>query len=330
MNTLNAQCPIPENEAGRLSAVHSYEILDSAPELDFDALTRLAIHALNAPAGVIGLMDSDRLWFKSEVGLGVSQIDRQIAFCAYAIMRPGEQLIVEDMRNDTRFQNNPLVLNAPKLRFYAGAPLIDRNGYALGTIAVVDTRPRKFSESERAVLQDLSTLVISALENRQRANRLSQMAMTDDLTGLANRAQFERTLNAEIAHARRTGEPFTVSYMDLDGFKQINDTLGHAAGDEVLREISRRMERQVRTEDLLARLGGDEFGIFLRQSTGNSADLLARRIAEAVSEPITLSTGERVSVGISIGNANFTDEIDSMTTLLEVADQALYEVKRTK
>ena len=330
MNTPNAQCPIPENEAGRLDAVHSYEILDSAPEVDFDALTRIAIHALNTPAGVIGLMDSDRLWFKSEVGLGVSQIDRQIAFCAYAIMRPGEQLIVEDMLNDTRFQNNPLVLNAPKLRFYAGAPRIDRNGYALGTIAVVDTLPRTFSESQRAVLHDLSTLVISALENRKRANRLSQMAMTDHLTGLANRAQFERTLNAEIAHSRRTGEMFTVSYMDLDGFKQINDTLGHAAGDEVLCEISRRMEKQVRTEDLLARLGGDEFGIFLRQSTGNSAELLSRRIAEAVSEPITLSTGERVSVGISIGNANFTDEIDSLTTLLEEADQALYEVKRTK
>ncbi len=330
MSTLGAQCPIPENEVGRLNAVHSYEILDSAPEVDFDALTRIAIHALDAPAGVIGLMDSDRLWFKSEVGLGVSQLDRQIAFCAYAIMRPGEQLIVEDLLNDTRFQNNPLVLNAPKLRFYAGAPLIDRNGYALGTIAVVDTRPRALSESERAVLDDLSVLVISALENRQRANRLSQMAMTDHLTALANRAQFERTLTAEIAHARRTGERFTVSYMDLDGFKQINDTLGHAAGDEVLREISRRMEKQVRTEDLLARLGGDEFGILLRQGDIESTELLAKRIAEVVTIPINLPTGERIRVGISIGSATYTDDIGSMPALLERADQALYAAKRSK
>ncbi len=330
MNTLGAQFPIPENEARRLSAVRSYEILDSAPEVDFDALTRIAIHALNAPAGVIGLMDSDRLWFKSEVGLGVSQLDRQIAFCAHAIMRPGEQLIVEDLLNDTRFRNNPLVLDAPKLRFYAGAPLIDRNGYALGTIAVVDTRPRAFSEPERAVLHDLATLVISALENRQRVNRLSQMAMTDHLTGLANRAQFERTLTAEIAHARRTGERFTVSYMDLDGFKQINDTLGHAAGDEVLREISRRMEKQVRTEDLLARLGGDEFGVLLRQGDIGSTEMLSKRIAEVVKIPINLPAGENIRVGISIGSATYTDDIGSMPALLERADQALYAEKRSK
>lgn len=322
------QCPMPENEAQRLQAVLSYGILDTAPEVDFDTLTRVATLAFNAPAAVIGLMDSDRLWFKSQLGIGVQQLDRRIAFCAHAIMRPGELFVVEDLRLDTRFQDNPLVANAPNLRFYAGSPLIDRHGYALGTIAVVDTRPRVFNEGQRALLGDLSSLVISILESRQQAILLNRLAMTDHLTGLANRAQFERTLKSEMAHARRTGERFTVLYMDLDDFKQVNDSFGHAAGDEVLREVARRMMKQVRAEDLVARLGGDEFGIFFRQSADESAESLASRIFEAVSEPVTLSTGDTVSVGISTGIAHYADDIESMPALLAQADRALYEIKR--
>lgn len=328
MNRPVNDCPIPENESKRLRALRSYEILDSQPEVDFDTLTRVATHALGTPAGVIGLMDANRLWFKSQIGLGVPQLDRKIAFCAHAIMRPGEPLIVEDLQRDSRFEGNPLVTQAPHLRFYAGAPLIDRDGYALGTIAVVDVEPRKFGDAQVELLRDLSALVITALENRQRAKQLSQLAMTDHLTGLPNRAQFERTLNSELAHARRMREPFTVLFMDLDGFKAINDTFGHHAGDEVLCEVSRRMEKLVRAEDLLARFGGDEFGIFMRQSNDNTSESLANRIVDAVFAPITLSTSFEVTIGISIGIASYAGDIDSVETLLELADRALYKAKR--
>lgn len=322
------QCALPANEAQRLRAVHSYDILDTPPELDFDTLTRVAAQAFNTPAAVIGLMDSDRLWFKSQLGLGVPQLDRQIAFCAHAIMRPDEPLVVEDLRQDRRFQGNPLVMQPPHLCFYAGAPLVDRNGYALGTIAVVDTRPRAFDQAQRSLLRDLSSLVVSAMEHRLRASLLGHLAMTDHLTGLANRAQFERTLNSEMAYSRRTGEPFTVLYMDLDDFKDVNDGHGHAAGDEVLCEVARRMAKQVRAEDLLVRLGGDEFGVFMRPSPDVSAESLAKRIVEAVSAPITLAAGGTVSIGISAGIATYTDAIDSMASLLAEADRALYASKR--
>ena len=323
-------CPLPANETQRLRAVHSYDILDTLPEVDFDTLTRVASYAFSTPASVIGLMDANRLWFKSQLGLGVPQLDRQIAFCAHAIMRPDEPLVVEDLTKDHRFKVNPLVTQAPLLRFYAGAPLIDRHGYALGTIAVVDTQPRTFSETQRTLLRDLSSLVIAALESRNRARLLGQMAMTDHLTGLANRVQFERTLNSEIAHAQRTGESFTMFYMDLDSFKEVNDTYGHTAGDEVLREVALRMTQQVRGEDLLVRLGGDEFGIFMRPSAEVSAESLARRITQAVSTPIILSTGNRVNVGISIGVASYIAETDSMATLVARADQALYATKKRR
>jgi diguanylate cyclase (GGDEF)-like protein len=328
MNRPVNDCPVPENESQRLRALRSYEILDSQPEVDFDTLTRVATHALGTPAGVIGLMDANRLWFKSRIGLGVPQLDRQIAFCAHAIMQPGEPLIVEDLQRDPRFEGNPLVTQAPHLRFYAGAPLIDRDGFALGTIAVVDIEPRKFGDSQVQLLRDLSVLVITALESRHRAKLLSQLAMTDHLTGLPNRAQFERTLNSEIAHARRMSEPFTVLFMDLDGFKVINDTFGHHAGDEVLCEVARRIEKLVRAEDLLARFGGDEFGIFMRQSDDNTSESLANRIVDALLNPIALSTGHQVTIGISIGIASYADDIDAVETLLELADQALYKAKR--
>lgn len=327
MNKSIDDCPIPENESQRLRAVRSYEILDTQPEVDFDTLTRVATHALGTPAGVIGLMDANRLWFKSQIGLGVPQLDRQIAFCAHAIMQPGEPLIVEDLQQDPRFKDMPLVTHAPYLRFYAGAPLVDRDGYALGTIAVVDVEPRKLSDTQVELLRDLSTLVITALENRQRAKLLSQLAMTDHLTGLPNRAQFERTLNSEMAHACRMGETFTVLFMDLDDFKVINDTFGHHAGDEVLCEVARRIEKLVRAEDLLARFGGDEFGIFMRQSSDDNSESLANRIVEVVLAPITLSSGHKVTIGISIGIANYTDAIDTVHALLDHADQALYKAK---
>lgn len=324
------KCPIPENEEQRLLALRSYEILDSAPEVDFDALTRLAAYAFDAPAAVVGLMDADRLWFKSRFGLDVPQLDRQIAFCAYAVMQPDQLLIIEDLARDPRFSGNPLVVDAPNLRFYAGAPLVDHQGFVLGTIAVVDVKPREFSETQQNALRDLSTLVMTALENRRRALLLSHKARTDHLTGLANRADFDGALSSQIAHTARTGESFSLLYMDLDGFKMANDQFGHAAGDEVLREVARRLAQQVREEDMLARIGGDEFGVVIRGGTQESAEMLTGRIDEAMRVPIALPDGTHVSIGISVGIATYTDSDETHLALLARADRELYQAKRSR
>ena len=298
--------------------------------MEFDALTRLAAYTFNAPAAVVGLMDAHRLWFKSRLGLDVPELDRQIAFCAYAVMRPDELLVVEDLSKDPRFEENPLVTQAPHLRFYAGAPLVDSNGLALGTIAVVDGQPRTFSDAQRVALKDLSTLVITALESRRRSLLLGRLALTDHLTGLANRAQFDRTIESELSHAKRTNEPFSLLYLDLDGFKDVNDRFGHAAGDEVLQEVARRLVKQVRTEDAAARFGGDEFGVIARTSQPDTLQALVDRIAEAVTAPITLSSGDTVDVGVSIGHATYDSTLDSAAALLDRADRALYEAKRQR
>jgi diguanylate cyclase (GGDEF)-like protein len=198
----------------------------------------------------------------------------------------------------------------------------------LGTLAVVDNQPRTFNEEQRSSLKDLSHLVVSSLENRKRALQLSRLAMTDYLTGLANRVQFERVINSEMAHARRSGESFSLLQMDLNDFKRVNSQYGYAAGDEALIEVARRLSKQVRAEDLVARFGGNEFGAIVRQTTQDSLALLIKRIVQAVSEPILLSSGEKVRIGMSVGQATFTDDIDSLSDLLTLADQALYAAKQ--
>lgn len=321
--------PIPANEISRLQAVYAYDILDTLPEVDFDTITRLASMALKVPAAVIGLMDSDRLWFKSQLGLGVSELDRQIAFCAHAVMEPEKLLVVEDMLKDARFRDNPLVTQAPNLRFYAGAPLVNMQGYALGTIAIADTVPRRFTPQEGDILKDFSKLVVSTIEHRAKSSQLQQLALTDQLTGLPNRSNFERTLNLQIANSSRTGEPFSLFYMDLNQFKMVNDTYGHAAGDEVLARTAQAMMSQLRAGDMLARLGGDEFGMIVRGSVDETAEPLISRISEVVSRPIMLSNGKQVSIGISIGSVAYSDMTGTLDKIMALADKALYQNKRS-
>lgn len=328
MQDIEEQYPIPENEVERLKALHAYDILDSPPELDFDVLTRVATQTFHTPVAVVGLLDSDRIWFKSVLGLDIPQLERQLAFCAYSVMQPGKVLVCENLLEDERFKDNPLVAGPVNLRFYAGAPIVDPSGYALGTIAVVDTKPRSFDENDKLLLLDLSVLVMTALENRRRAMLLTQLALTDYLTGVANRAQFDRALESELAHAKRSGEPFSVLCLDLDCFKDINDCFGHPAGDEVLCEVASRLKQQMRMEDTVSRLGGDEFGMIIREGSQESAELLAQRVQQVMEKPVVLANGNRIDVGISIGMATYTEDIDSPYALLAKADSDLYRAKR--
>lgn len=321
--------PVPDDEPARLAAVRAYAILGTPPELEFDALTRLAAFMFDAPIAVVSVMDENRLWFKSRIGLDVPELDRKVAFCAHAIMEPRQALVVDDLAADDRFAGNPLVAQAPHIRFYAGAPIVDAQGFALGTIAVIDARPRQFSAAQREALVDLATLVMTALGNRRSALELGRLARTDHLTGIANRAQFELAVASEIQQATRTGESFSVLCMDLDGFKEVNDGHGHAAGDEVLREVSRRLQAQLREGDTVARLGGDEFGIVMRRGSAEEARALRKRILAAVERPVKLPTGPLVSVGMSVGEASFSSASCTAESLMAQADRALYASKRS-
>jgi len=167
----------PVNEAARLAALERYAILDTDPEQSFDDLTLLASFIFKTPIAMISLIDGDRQWFKSRVGLAVSETPREVAFCSTAILQ-SEILVVPDALEDERFRDNPFVVADPHIRFYAGAPLINEDGYALGTICVVDQTPRELTPEQRDALKALSRLVLAQMEFRRNLVLLKE-ALTD-------------------------------------------------------------------------------------------------------------------------------------------------------
>ena len=164
---------IASNEAGRLQALNRYEILDTAPESGYDDLASLASTACSTPMALISLVDRERQWFKARVGLTAAQTPRDIAFCAHAILQR-DVFIIPDAKSDERFSSNPLVISDPHIRFYAGAPLITPDGYALGTVCVLDRVPRQLLPEQAQILRVLSRQVVSQLERRRTLAELTQ------------------------------------------------------------------------------------------------------------------------------------------------------------
>jgi GAF domain-containing protein len=189
--------PIPQNESKRLKVLWQYEVLDTVPEEVFDDLTELAARICEAPIALISLVDEKRQWFKSKVGVTVSETSRDVSFCAYAITQ-GELFIVPDATRDDRFANNPFVTSDPKIRFYAGAPLITPDGHALGTLCVIDKVPRELRPEQKQALVILARHVVSQLELRRRSRELVSVR--------GENARYQGELEkarAELAVARR-------------------------------------------------------------------------------------------------------------------------------
>lgn len=170
-------------ERRRLEALDSYGLMDTPPHPSFDAVTQAAQTAFKTPIALVSLVDETRQWFKSCIGLDVRETAREISFCTHAI---GQSFVyvVPDARDDPLFADNPLVTGAPYIRFYAGAPLVDADGFALGTLCIIDTEPRRFPASDRALLSALGQCALTAIELQSktalldRANRVLQRYMS--------------------------------------------------------------------------------------------------------------------------------------------------------
>jgi diguanylate cyclase (GGDEF)-like protein len=308
-------------ERRRLEALRSYCVLDSGREPGFDGITQLAARICAVPIALISLVDEKRLYFKSAQGLDVLELPAPGAsFCGHAI-RQREVFHVRDARRDPRFAEHPIVAGPPNVVFYAGAPLVNDAGYALGTLCVLDHVPRALNAARREMMEILARQVVMQLELRNEGAR-------DVLTGLYNRRQMLDTLARELARARRNGTRVSLGLIDVDHFKRFNDTYGHAAGDRVLEASGKLLAAQVRNDDVACRFGGEELAVIL---PGSKLADATRRIEQVAHKFRTMKVrmGRRDLPGITVsaGVAEFPRHGDTLESLLAAADAAMYQAK---
>ncbi|TAE09405.1 MAG: PAS domain-containing protein [Oscillatoriales cyanobacterium] len=187
--------PLPSNEADRLKALNHYNILDTDAEGAFDDLTALASYICGTPIALVSLVDTNRQWFKSKVGLGATETPREIAFCSHAILNPNELLVIPNAMEDDRFAGNPLVTSDPNIRFYAGAPLVTPEGFPIGTLCAIDTVPRHLTSEQLEALRTLGRQVISQMELRINYAKLKRAQLRQKQVEAKLRSSDEQIVN---------------------------------------------------------------------------------------------------------------------------------------
>lgn len=305
-------------------------------------MAQLAAEIFDAPFAAVSFVADHRQWFKASVGLGVNETPIEQSFCKYALATD-QILVVNDAELDPRFRQNALVVSAPHIRFYAGMRLLANDGTAIGALCVLDNKPRPsgISQTERMTLQVLAGQVQALLElrrllherNREVANKvrlarkLRHVADHDTLTGLPHRGPFQTDIERTF-YGPNTGEERTALLLiDVDHFKQVNDTLGHTAGDALLCSLARRLRTVIRKGDSIARLGGDEFGILLRGIKPQTClSQIVSSLAARLQDPINFE-GREVEARASIGVATYPDQAGSADELVKFADLALAAAK---
>jgi diguanylate cyclase (GGDEF)-like protein len=313
--------------------------LQADPEPGFDDLVALAAHLCGTPMAGVSLMSEGVQWFKAHLGFEPITVPVERSFCAHTIAAR-RVFTVPDAAADPRFADSPLV-RVCGMRFYTGAPLLTTSGEAVGALAVFDTVPRTLGAAELGGLGSLAGQAMAQVELRQkvadldaalhqleRANEaIRQHALCDPLTGLPNRGVFEDQLGRATARLERQPGAVGVVFADVDGFKFVNDTLGHLAGDRLLVQLGQRIAAALRPTDMLARLGGDEFAILVTDlDAPEDVVAVAERVRAAVSAPFTLD-GRPVRARLSVGVTTVHSPGVPPETLLRQAEAAMYRAK---
>jgi diguanylate cyclase (GGDEF)-like protein len=313
----------PKNEDIRVAALRSLDILDTEPEERFDRLTRIAKRLFKVPIALVSFVDINRQWFKSCQGLEVKEMPRDISFCGHAIL--GDDIfIISDTLLDDRFYDNPLVINEPRIRFYAGIPLVISNEIRVGTLCLIDREPRILSEEDKELLRDLGQMAVQDLT-------LVQLATIDELTQISNRRGFSALALHALSLCKRMNKPASLFFFDLDFFKEINDRFGHAEGDIALINFSKILKDVFRESDVVGRLGGDEFVALLTNANQAETSLILHRLKKVLEDFNTQNKSRGYEITYSVGVVAFdSNRHQTINDLLAEGDRLMYEHKRNK
>lgn len=305
------------DEPGRLAALRRYDILDTGAEEEFEQIIQLVQRIFNMPMAAVTLIDSDRQWFKARRGLNVPETPRSMAFCHYTIAT-SEGLAVEDAEQDPRFAGTPLVVGAPHIRSYLGAPLRTPEGYQVGALCIIGNETRRFSAEDREILRRFSEIVVSQMELRQLASR-------DSLTGALTRRAFDQAVFEALEAHRKTSAGAALAIIDIDYFKRVNDVHGHGCGDAVLVAVTAALVDALGPRGIIGRLGGEEFGVLIESADTALVATLAERLRAAVAA--VALPGLDIRVSASIGVACLVPQIGTAEAWMHAADMALYAAK---
>ena len=306
-------------ERDRLDALDRLDVLDTPPEPEFDRIARLIKNIFGVDIAIVSMIDAHRQWYKACIGMPVSEVPRNESFCKLTI-REAEPVIAPDATRDPRFRDSPYVQGEPFIRFYAGVQLRTSEGHAIGTLCAIDSQPHDFGDREIDILRDLAAVVMTEVE-------LKQLAATDVLTGALSRRAFKEDGANAVALSQRHDNHLSCIAVDLDYFKKINDTYGHAAGDKVLTVAAGILKEHLRQSDIVARIGGEEFAILLPHTSQAGALEAAEKLRQRIEATAVDIGGRKIGVTASFGVSQLDSDAKDIDSLLARADTALYEAK---
>jgi diguanylate cyclase (GGDEF)-like protein len=295
--------PVPDDDPARVGSLRRLGLLDTEPEERFDRITRIARRLFRVDTALVSLVDVDRQWAKSRQGLtGFETLEthetpRNLSVCGHAILGP-EVLEIHDAAVDPRFSDNPLVVGEPPVRFYAGCPIASPEGAMIGTLCLLDERPRTLDQDDLSVLRDLAAVV-------EREIAMTRLAVDDELTGLTNRRGFTMVGSQALAFCQRQQVDALVVLATVDGLDLINERGGRDAGDQLLRLAASAMADSFRSSDVLGRVGGGQFAALLTGYEGSEAQVADRLRSAVAASNLEL---QRTTFGLSmtVGSARFS------------------------
>jgi diguanylate cyclase (GGDEF)-like protein len=312
--------PIPLDEEARLESLRELRLLDSEPEERFDRITRIAQSLFDVPIVVFSLVDSERVWFKSRVGLDFPELQRGDAFCSHAILSDGI-IQVEDAQDDSRFGQSPVVKSSPGVRFYAGCPVRSTDRRRVGVLAIMDTKTRLLDAADLDNLADLA----KGIEVEISATRVSTV---DELTGMLNLRGFHQFAEKLLKISARSGTPLSLVYVDVLNPKSVS-----ISGDRevVLKHVADSINQTFRESDVLARIGSARFCALLPENSDHASESSTARLQTAIRawnmEPDIPFHLDVVASGARFDPANPAN-LEQLMTRAETAVNAMRAVRQ--